>query len=219
VCLAGLFFLARNKNHGLSALGEGILMVALVVVTGLSHIFLFSGFSPVMDYLPLSMVHEISEIQGVNDIKSPVSRPSVLNRNVSSDLKLGGDDNGITELEKSVENDEIVPISAPSSPNVWNGQVRNEVTANGNEGLTHRRQNTLDRHAFDHPASYEHQPIVWIPKDTLGLSEIELAGNREAGVDTSDLGATMNEKGKVDITRPPPDEEWESDEPPKTPTL
>jgi len=53
----------------------------------------------------------------------------------------------------------------------------------------------------------------------LGLSEIELAGNREAGVDTSDLGATMNEKGKVDITRPPPDEEWESDEPPKTPTL
>lgn len=60
---------------------------------------------------------------------------------------------------------------------------------------------TLHAHAFDHPSTWEKQPIVWLPKDPTGLGEQETKLTREAGVDVSDAGANMTEKGKVDVSK------------------
>ncbi|KAF9261249.1 DUF221 family protein [Marasmius fiardii PR-910] len=65
-----------------------------------------------------------------------------------------------------------------------------------------------DEHAFDHPSTYEEQRWIWVPKDTLGLSEILVRELHEKGVDASDLGAVMDERGVVEVTRNPPDQEW-----------
>ena len=65
-----------------------------------------------------------------------------------------------------------------------------------------------DAHAFDHPSTYQDQPWIWIPKDVLGLSEILANDLRDGGVDASDVGAFMDEKGVVEVRRNPPDEEW-----------
>jgi calcium permeable stress-gated cation channel len=65
-----------------------------------------------------------------------------------------------------------------------------------------------DEHAFDHPSTYVEQPWIWIPKDTLGLSELLVEELRSAGVESSNSGATMDEKGIVEVSRNPPDEEW-----------
>ncbi|KAG7093058.1 hypothetical protein E1B28_009350 [Marasmius oreades] len=65
-----------------------------------------------------------------------------------------------------------------------------------------------DEHAFDHPSTYEEQRWIWVPKDTLGLSEILVNELHEKGVDASDSGAVMDEKGVVEVTRNPPDQEW-----------
>ncbi|TEB37492.1 DUF221-domain-containing protein [Coprinellus micaceus] len=65
-----------------------------------------------------------------------------------------------------------------------------------------------DTHAFDHPSTYQEQPWIWIPKDVLGLSEILAQDLRSGGVDASDVGAFMDEKGVVEVRRNPPDEEW-----------
>ena len=65
-----------------------------------------------------------------------------------------------------------------------------------------------DEHAFDHPSTYQEQPWIWIPKDVLGLSDILAKELRDAGVDASDVGAFMDEKGVVEVRRNPPDEEW-----------
>lgn len=65
-----------------------------------------------------------------------------------------------------------------------------------------------DDHAFDHPSIYVDQPWIWLPKDTLGLSEFLVSELKEAGVDASNIGAVMDEKGVVEVTRNPPDEEW-----------
>lgn len=58
----------------------------------------------------------------------------------------------------------------------------------------------VDEHAFDHPSTYRAAPFVWVPKDSLGLSDAILEELREAGVDASDLGASMNEKARVKVT-------------------
>jgi hypothetical protein len=57
----------------------------------------------------------------------------------------------------------------------------------------------VDEHAFNHPSTYKPAPWIWVPKDTLGLSDVILEELREAGVDASDLGAFMNEKARVRV--------------------
>lgn len=68
----------------------------------------------------------------------------------------------------------------------------------------------LDKNAFNHPATYQDYDTVWIPQDPAGLYRDELEATQAAGVDVSSEGATMNEKGKVDISRAPPGEDWDS---------
>ncbi|KAJ7217741.1 DUF221 family protein [Mycena pura] len=66
-----------------------------------------------------------------------------------------------------------------------------------------------DEHAFDHPSTYVKQPWIWVPRDRLGLSRLLVGDLHAAGVDASDLGAIMDEKGVVEVSRNPPDEEWD----------
>ncbi|KAF5364658.1 hypothetical protein D9758_005530 [Tetrapyrgos nigripes] len=67
----------------------------------------------------------------------------------------------------------------------------------------------LDDHAFDHPSTYVEQRWIWVPKDRLGLSKVIIQELKDAGVEASDDGATMDKKGVVEVTRNPPDEVWE----------
>lgn len=66
----------------------------------------------------------------------------------------------------------------------------------------------FDEFGFDHPSTYTAQPWIWIPKDELGLSEMFVRDLQAAGVEASNVGATMDKKGSVEVQRNPPDEEW-----------
>ena len=57
---------------------------------------------------------------------------------------------------------------------------------------------------FAHPASVEPQRVVWIPRDALGLGEMEEQANRAHDVEASMLGARMDGKGHVDVEGAPP---------------
>ncbi|KAJ7495963.1 DUF221 family protein [Mycena galericulata] len=65
-----------------------------------------------------------------------------------------------------------------------------------------------DEHAFAHPSAYVGQPWIWISRDRLGLSRLLVGDLRASGVDASDVGAVMDERGVVEVTRNPPDEQW-----------
>jgi hypothetical protein len=66
----------------------------------------------------------------------------------------------------------------------------------------------FEEHAFDHPSTYADQAWIWLPADPLGFSALIAEDLRAAGVDASDLGATMDKHGTVEVSRNPPDEEW-----------
>ena len=61
---------------------------------------------------------------------------------------------------------------------------------------------------FNHPSTYKDTPIIWIPKDDLVLSKYLVDELVMAGIKASDLGAFIDGKGNVEVTRNPPDEEW-----------
>lgn len=58
---------------------------------------------------------------------------------------------------------------------------------------------------FYHPASVEPQPIIWMPKDRLGLAEAEEEATRQRGIAISIEHAVMDEKAHVNIDGAPPD--------------
>lgn len=57
---------------------------------------------------------------------------------------------------------------------------------------------------FNHPASVETQPIVWVASDELGLGRAEVDDMERRGIQASLEKAEMDEKGKIKITGPPP---------------
>jgi hypothetical protein len=70
--------------------------------------------------------------------------------------------------------------------------------------------NTTGLHdrAFDHPALWKAQPIVWLSNDTLGIGKAEVERIKAASVDASCDYATMDAEGKLHVERNPPDEAW-----------
>ena len=67
------------------------------------------------------------------------------------------------------------------------------------------QQDPDDPYAFFHPATRQPQPILWLPKDSLGLCEAEIEANASAGVESTCKGATLSHKGRVRVSGPPPD--------------
>lgn len=60
------------------------------------------------------------------------------------------------------------------------------------------------RTAYDDPVVNDEEPHIWIPKDSMGLSEIEKNKALENGVDVSDSDAGFDEKGRTEYYGPPP---------------
>lgn len=60
------------------------------------------------------------------------------------------------------------------------------------------------RTAYNDPVVIDEEPHIWIPKDEMGLSEIEKNKALENGVDVSDADAGFDEKGNAVYYGPPP---------------
>ncbi|KAH8926797.1 DUF221-domain-containing protein [Atractiella rhizophila] len=205
VCLCGLFFLARDADKKVSAIGEGICMVILIVVTVFYHYILMSGFSPLFEYLPLAMTGDMANAKKIleeqeRDQEREKEGNGFANGNSATGRTTATEGNyprGASVEKERILDDPQYPPGSSNSPN----HPTSKLAVAQLEGE--------QPNAFDHPASYEKQRIVWVPKDPLGLSAEEVRDNQEAGVDASDEGTSMNPKGRVDISRSPPGEPWE----------
>jgi len=62
-----------------------------------------------------------------------------------------------------------------------------------------------ESYGFAHPAISRPQRVIWLPEDVHGLAEKEARVCVEAGMIVSTRNASMNEKGKVDVSGGPPD--------------
>lgn len=77
-----------------------------------------------------------------------------------------------------------------------------------NAGPEHGNTSGFHLNAFEHPALWKKQPVVWIVDEPLGLGKYEVAQINKAGVESSTEFAKMDEKGKLTVERSPPDEAW-----------
>jgi len=179
ICLCALFFLAVDSNGHHSSVPEGALMVVLIVITAGFHAILDNSYGPLLKALPLSLQDRTYTPPVIDPSgKSRVDSPADDARN-SPDQKrpsVSSDNEKLTEQELNKD--------AP------------DVAAQEEE---------FESYGFAHPAASRPQRIVWIPKDTLGLTEEEVKGCEEASVRVSFVNSKLDETGKVGIDGGPPD--------------
>ncbi|KAJ7826987.1 hypothetical protein B0H14DRAFT_3144736 [Mycena olivaceomarginata] len=156
VCMAGLFFLARDQNQNMSSTPQAILMIALIVITGMAlmtfyrpkvlfQMLISNSFGPLKHALPLSLADKtFSAVPG-----GERSETAITNK-------------GAQEAHEMTE-----PKGA------------------GGAGNRAARVKSEEEYGFAHPAASRPQRIVCFPHDRLGLAAEEERGCREAGVECS----------------------------------
>ncbi|KAI9705268.1 MAG: hypothetical protein M1820_005266 [Bogoriella megaspora] len=75
------------------------------------------------------------------------------------------------------------------------------------EDLTPDERDALVREAFQHQALRARRPIIWLPRDTLGVSEWEIKVTRRFSkyLGVSNDGTAVDAKGRVVFRKSPPD--------------
>ncbi|KAJ7686662.1 hypothetical protein B0H17DRAFT_984958 [Mycena rosella] len=186
VCMIGLFFLAQNENKKPSATPQGALMVVLIVFTILFQMLINNSYGPLKHALPLSLADKTFSAA------APVERAGTA---------------GPNGAEAEAEAHEMTESKLPRTSDATGHEHEEHegLTDQAKVGNRAARIKSEEEYGFAHPAASRPQRIVWFPRDRLGLAEEEERGCRAAGVDVSLKDAEMNEKGKVDITGPPPD--------------
>ena len=119
----------------------------------------------------------------------------------------------VEEEEEEVDNEkeEKYPTSPNEKKKRSSGSSSDEEIKLAEQDLTKggpdvaAQEEEFESYGFAHPAVSRPQRIVWIPKDTLGLTEEEVKGCKEAKVRIGFGNAKLDETGKVDIDGGPPD--------------
>ncbi|WVR06572.1 hypothetical protein IAU60_003604 [Kwoniella sp. DSM 27419] len=75
-------------------------------------------------------------------------------------------------------------------------------------GPEHGNTSGFHYQAFDHPALWKKQPVVWLANDHLGVGQYQAERINEKGVEASTEYTQLDEKANVVVERGPPDEAW-----------
>lgn len=207
ICLAALFFLARDGNGQPSAIPMGALMVVLIFFTVRETAGPLPSFG-IANLCCLKICFNLLIVNSYGPLKSALP------------LTLADKTYDASQLDQSKEDEDAVP-ETPKKPlpgpytsqdaaDVEDGGVRSvpvEATPKDEEAEEDEDLHDFNIEGpkdFNHPASVDTQRVIWIPDDELGLGKAEVGDMERRGIQASLEKAEMNEKGKIKITGPPP---------------
>jgi len=159
LCLAALFFLARDLTNKASAIPEGALMIVLLGLTAFFHIIINDRYGPLIRYVPITF--QEGEPDHLMNTKGPL--PS---------------EGGVIRHKRDEPEEQITQGEASQIHSTENG-TENGVE-NGVENGIAAETKVKDMDEVDlpvqfvHPAMNERQPVIWIPRDEFGLYKGEL---------------------------------------------
>lgn len=144
-----------------------------------------------------------------NSVDSGHSDASGKSKN-SGSKKSGGVVMGVLA---AIEGRDFVTVDAPSKALT---SPRNGKQSSGLRGRTDGDDSDdydddLEENAFNHPSTYQDQQWIWIPRWEAcpEISAQLIEDIKAGGVEASDLGAIIDDNGTVQVTRNPPDEDWD----------
>jgi hypothetical protein len=204
VCQIGLFGVAV-------AIGPLVLQLVFLIFLILYHLSLNAALAPLFYSLPKSLETEEESLLAIEDARATdAAGTEPLNgKQGSESTTIGEKDTVISKGEAP----ETLPATAGKKPSFIMKFLRPDKYL---DYYTLRRlvpKNFADiayspeaeRDAYYDPSISSPTPLLWIPRDPLGISKQEIAHTSQV-IPITDEGASLNEKGKVVIAnedRPP----------------
>ncbi|KAK4494736.1 hypothetical protein PRZ48_014092 [Zasmidium cellare] len=185
VCLIGLFAIATGTSVG--ALGPLILMIIFLVFTALYQISLNSAMGPLLTYLPKSLD---AEEQRLLNADSGVPEEG---HYTEGSAKEAHTTNGTHELGPAPH----------KKPNFFVKWLRPDIYTDYEtmrrlvpKDIAIRYTQQAEDTAFFNPAITSETPLLWIPRDPMGISRQEVHDTSKV-IPITDDGAYLDEKNKI----------------------
>lgn len=174
--MIGLFAIATGGSIG--ALGPMIMMIILLIFTALYHISLNTALGPLIEYLPKSLEAE--------------------------ELRLLEEDRANENIEKESDPTHVSDIgTTPKKTSVFKKFLRPDLYTDFStlrrlvpKEIEIRYEPEVEEHAYFHPSVNSNVPLLWIPRDPMGVSRQEV---HETGkvIPITDEAARLDEKNKI----------------------
>ena len=204
ICLIGLFAIATGSSR--IALGPLILMIIFLVFVVLFHVSMNSAIDPLIEYLPKNLEAEEEALLAVDYKNQSNSGDGLAGPDVSTEQnRVSNVDSGVGNIDSEEKGlTQAVSPSAHSHPNFFQKWLRPD-RYESYVALRRLVPSPLDvppytadaeRDAYCHPAVTAQAPLLWIPRDPLGVSRQEVAHSSRV-IPITDEDAFLDEKCKI----------------------
>ncbi|KAL8995030.1 MAG: hypothetical protein Q9169_005156 [Polycauliona sp. 2 TL-2023] len=202
VCLIGLFGIQ-------AAPGPLVLMVIFLIFVVLFHISLNSALEPLLKFLPKSLEAEEQSLLAAEDgIAASHSSGTEKGSGVTNS------NGGMTSSTDTPRKDPQLGPAPHKKPNIITKFLRPDLYTDyhtlrrlvprGFADITY--DPVTERDAYYHPSISSQTPLLWVPRDSMGVSRQECAHTGKV-IPISDEGAGFDDKGKLmwdsETSRPP----------------
>ena len=188
ICLIGLFAIK-------TAIGPLILMIVFLIFCVLFHVSLNSALDPLLLYLPKSLEAEEESLLAIEDGR------------VNGEMT---DDKGMAtnSLSRNIDSSSTagkgLPAAPHKKPNFITKWLHPEIYTDYQtlrrlvpRGFAEIVYNPItERDAYYHPAISSPTPILWIPRDSMGVSRQECRHSSKI-IPMTDESASFDEKNKL----------------------
>ena len=184
--LIGLFFLVTdadangNATSNTPCKAQGIIMIVILILTIAYQILLHFSFAPLYRYIPITLEDDAA---ARDEEFARIQEMRSINQEERGEYSDGG------------------IAGSPGLAGASSGHVE------GLEDLTPAERDYLVQRAFQHEALRAKRPVVWIPRDDLGVADDEVYRTQKASkhIWISDQYTALDRKGRVIFRRSPPD--------------
>ena len=226
--LAGLFFLVRDENNFAACRSQGVCVILVLFLTVGYQFLLNEAFGPLIKYLPITHegvgLHADETFHRARLTEQSIARSQPrLNRKIRpEDLKdmdrttrPGARSQQFYASEghssKTLTVSHLLNIGSEGA--FTQDSIQNPTRyhpfarAHDDIGLFPTEQSHLLQHAFQHEALRAKIPVVWIPRDRLGVSDDEIYRTRRFSkhIRISNRGQALDSKCRTIFSNAPPD--------------
>ncbi|KDN38252.1 hypothetical protein RSAG8_09651, partial [Rhizoctonia solani AG-8 WAC10335] len=184
-----LFLAARDDQGHRSAIPRGALTIVLIFITSGYQFVTNDSYNALLHPLSLTLAHKSHGMpKDTTPPKTKARMPSV------TKYELREQDFGPTSQTRKLEQEraehEMHSRTAPAKAETYGKNVAEEGKHNE------------DPEDFTHPAAIEPQRVVWLPKDPLGVAEVEEKELKQQGIEVSTELAVMDARDMSGLLYP-----------------
>lgn len=191
LCITGIFGIGLGSAPK-QALGPFIMMILLVVFTALYHISLNAALGPLLKYLPKTLETEERRLLAMEDADYEASE--IANN--------GNGQSAHTDHDSKLPTKERAPVKKPGMiqkfirPDVYTDyHTLRKLVPRDFASIQYDDKTESD--AYHHPATVSQPPLLWIPRDPMGVSRQEVHDTSRV-IPITDEGAVFNDKNQIE---------------------